>query len=140
MSPKQATLYFAGVVDEGAFIAYCTGKLCASIVEGDPCDLRWCDDDTAVWARDVRGTLAGDFMVPGEVMERLEPAPKSAIALEIGTQRRSEYVGFLVVLVLLRRWGGCVAMAGDLLMLASNELMVTSGDYRPLRSVCGDRR
>lgn len=130
-------MLFVEKVDEGAFLDYCTVKLCASIVEGDHCDLRWRGEDATVWARDVRGTLAGDFLVPQEVTKCLGVATKSAVVLEMGEHPSSEYIGFLVALALLRRWSGCIAVPEDLLMLSSTELTDTFGNHRPLRSISG---
>ena len=119
MTPKQATLFFVERVDDVVFLNYCARELHASIVEGD---LRWRGEEALVWARDVRQTLGGDFVVPREVSLCLGAAPRSAIALEIGQHPSSAYAHLLVATALLHKWAGCITKPGDPGVLSSESL------------------
>jgi hypothetical protein len=137
MTPTQAVLFFVEKLNEGAFLSYCTATLCASIVEGDHCDLRWRGEDATVWARDVRGTLSGDFVVPQDVTKCLGVAPQSAIVLELGEHPSSGYAGFLVAVALLRQWTGCVTTPGDPAVFSSESLKDPLKEDLALRSLFG---
>jgi hypothetical protein len=134
MTPKRVILFFVERVDEPTFIDYCT---CALRGRVDGSDVRWSGDDSTVLARDVRATLAGDFVVPENVTSCLAAFPRSAIALNMGESPGSSYGGFLVALALLSRWTGCVTTLANRAVFSSASLRDTSGQERMLDAVFG---